>query len=692
MTQRPPPKRAVWSRWLLPCAGACLVALYLWPTEREPSEAKHEVETRAARALDTLAAPLVVEQARSEPQQMDQVVGRVTDEMGRPLAQARVCASAERERFGPQAKARCTDCASDGSYRFAELPAGTYRLAAGAAGFRPSDGPDNASLVAIPAPGGPVRRDILLRAGGARVTGVVQDREGGPIAGASVRALGLPVLSALSDESGAFDLSLNEGPVMLRVAADGYSVAHHTTTAPSTALRIELSAASRLAGVVVARGSAAAQGGAVVTATPRDSASFASVASATSDDMGRFVIDGLSAGTYDVEAHNARASGRLSEPVSLGVGQTQNDLRLVLERGVSAAGRVVVGAVKKRCPEARLSLAGSVFRAEAVADAAGAFRFEGVPAGRFAISASCASAAGEPPTPNEIEVGSEDLAGLELALVEAVSVRGRVIDDRGRGVAQRNVIAASLTLGEHVGAIASSDARGEFELTGLAAGNYRVMLQQLPEVHRSVTVTAGERPPEVVLELPAAGSIRVQLRGASEEPGDDWVVSAQGAATHQFATSRGGGFYELADLAEGRYEVSAYDSHGAATTTTCEVRVGQTTAVALQVPRRDGQISGAVFDERGMPVADARVSAIATGGAPRGPNDASFVLSGSDGGFLLDRLSAGGTYEVRADSALDGQGTRSAVSVGERVRVVVSLANATPAAVPPGLFEAQSRR
>jgi hypothetical protein len=537
--------------------------------------------------------------------------------------------------------------------------------------------------------------DDTLRPGAAHVTGIVQDRDGGPIAAARVQALGASglvaaVVSAVTDENGAFDLAADDGRLTLRVTAEGYAGTLHATTAPSRAIRIELSAASRLVGEVVSK-TKALPTGIVVTATARDPVSFTGPASATTDDAGRFVIDGLSEGSYDVEARSGRFYGKLPNAVLLELGQTQRDLRLMLEPAVLVAGRVVVGAGKKPCAGAQLGLLGSAFRASAIADAAGGFRFEGVAPGALELSASCPPSAREPAASTAIEVRSEDLTGLELVLAAGVTLHGRVVDDRGQGIVDRDVVALALdSSGRAAGAKGRSADRGEFELTGLAPGDYRVMLEQQPEVNRSVSIAEAGPTPEVVLELAPSGSIRVELAGAAEGLGDDWVVSAQSSHLHRLAASRGGGVYELVDLAPGHYEISAYDSRGTPLTASYELQPDQIASVTLQVPVRTGQITGSISDASGMPVAEARVSAIATGGAPRGPNGSRFVLSAPDGSFLLDGLAEGASYDVEARSTLDGHGRLDAVSVGRHVRVTLASADAAPAPpVPPGLFTPQ---
>lgn len=663
-------------------AAVCVVLGVLWVARfaggsaprstvaHESAQASDSPRPRATRSSAWLGA---VESARS-PRGLH---GTIRSRARQAISGAQVCATARRPDGAPglaSIDVRCAAASADGTYQLS-LDPGRYRLVATAHGHQPSDTASRQLELAADTPA--QQLDFELDPGGARVSGVVHDLEGGPIANARVQAvdprgdlLGSSV--AHTDDSGGFELSLTPGAVLLEVAADGYARAQHETTVPSAGVEIELIAAARIVGEVVERHSGRPIAGVRVNA--RTGGSLEGVAVATSADDGSFALEGLSPGEYELSARAVGWYGRSSAPLTLAIGQT-GSTRLVLDSAAAVGGRVLVGAGDRACPEAQLFLTAAGFEASALTDGEGRYRLEGVPPGTFLLQAIC-SLAQRTPASRQISVGSEDLVDVELRVEQGGSLRGRVVDARGQPVAGRNVLVVPVGTLETGGGAARTDAHGEFEVSGLVPGEYRAQLEHAPLVSQTVRVVHEGRGAEILLRTPASGALHVVLHGAHDaDPGQGWVVYARGEQTVRHAENRGGGSFSVADLAPGTYEVTAHHPQSGTVSSTCDVRAELTVTVNLRAPERRASLEGVVLDQHGAPAPEVRVSAIVSEGVPHAGNAPRFTLSAADGTFRIEGLSERMRYELEASSALEGSGKLSQVTPGQHVTLKLSKTN-----------------
>ncbi len=156
---------------------------------------------------------------------------------------------------------------------------------------------------------------------------------------------------------------------------------------------------------------------------------------------GRFAWDALPVGRWIVTAH---ATGyATSAPVRVELRGDDGEVRFVLVRGGSIAGRVVapggapVGGARIEPVELRGNVAHYGHEHEAAAD--GSFDLAGLAPGRYRLVASVASGFA-PSAPVELELGpGERRAAVDLALREGGRLELRVLDRAGEPLAYRSV-------------------------------------------------------------------------------------------------------------------------------------------------------------------------------------------------------------------------------------------------------------
>lgn len=223
---------------------------------------------------------------------------------------------------------------------------------------------------------------------------------------------------------------------------------------------------------------------------------------AVADGRGHFRLQGLPSGPYRLEAqapqYGVAALSEVQAP-SLDVRFTLRPLRVVagrvLREGKGAAGAQVILVGTGAWPPRRV-----------LADAKGAFQFEGVRQGLYqirAVSGSWLSGFSEP-----LEVLGEGVVPrVTLRLLEGVFLKGRVIEQGSR----QGLAGARLVLAEDALSFdpmhGTSDPAGEILLGPVLPGEYLLSVERegyLPRQAEPLTVLPGENPRlELALELGA---------------------------------------------------------------------------------------------------------------------------------------------------------------------------------------------
>lgn len=364
---------------------------------------------------------------------------------------------------------------SDGLFT-ATVPVGTYRVTAGANGYLPSE-PVEAQVTE----NGSAPVELRLSRG-ATITGRVTDEEGRPLAEAHLMVVGeiaelarsaRPVmrtgmLSAQSAEDGTFTITGAEtGPAQLIVRRTGYVLERKTIEIePETRADVTLRRGLGLSGVVTLNGKpvAGANVGASTSAIGSDHQA------ATTDDRGRFTLEGLVPARYTIHAsyneHNA-------ELPNVDVAQRRE---LTIELKGEARG-IIYGTVTGiprggKVTRAHVFAQSSNHGAEGTIDATGNYRIENAPTGTVDVTADVQVASGSGSTARKrVEVGPGQTVRLDLDITPALTISGRVTQGSGQPVGRTHLAFMSEEHG-FVSAMTRED--GSYEIGLPSPGHYQI--------------------------------------------------------------------------------------------------------------------------------------------------------------------------------------------------------------------------
>lgn len=216
--------------------------------------------------------------------------------------------------------------------------------------------------------------------------------------------------------------------------------------------------------------------------------------------------------------------------------------------------------------------------------------------------------------------------------VGELRLAGQVLDEAGRPAAGVEVWLGS-TPPRHT----ESGADGSFAFEGLAWRSYPVAAHAPAGVAGPLTARLGT---PLLLRLRAGGRLEVELVDAQQRPVPSAAVELRGLAEQRVVGRAGRA--ELRSVVPGPYQVVASAEGYARATALVTIGTG-TTALRLELAP-GAPVSGRVLDERGAPVAAARVrydgaADFGPGASAGGYRDA--IVSGADGAFSFSTLPAG---------------------------------------------------
>jgi len=589
--------------------------------------------------------------------------GTVASAGGSVLVGAEVCLAPPP--FEPDSELRCTTSDAAGEYRFAPGARGAL-LTTSAAGHE-------SQALYLDVAGMRDRYDFVLGAARApNVRGVVVDASGGVVAGALVLAHADTrsdvVATARTAEDGRFALAVPPGPLTLVAQAEAYASANLELEAPADQVSLLLAATSALTGVVVDDETGRPVPDVLVSAYAR-SVVHPTGAHVATDIEGRFRLDGLQAGDYSLSAAG-KGWGGAEATALVAVAEESAPITLRVRAGATLTGLVRTNG--QPCPNASVTLNDGTTSVGAAADANGSVSIEGIVPGSYEVTVVC---------PRAVELHDAIVVAAgptrhewDLDAGSTLHVRVERVGGRPIGNVAVRMLPRPRPSGEDAplgSALECDAADGEFVCAGIEPGTYDFAVgAQSPTTAGSIAVTGEVRElPPVVLQMPAAASISVQVNGArSTLPG--FHVLARAAAGPVVQAESSGDGYWFRDLPLGSYSVFlGPTSVGSKEATPVTLSAdGEVVIASLTVPE-PLEIGGVVLDAAGSPVPELWLHAVSSASDVSTPFAGTPALTNERGEFRLMGLIPG-TYAVMSD-APEPQQLGSTVSAGERDLVLL---------------------
>jgi hypothetical protein len=563
------------------------------------------------------------------------VAGRVVDDRGAPVADARVTASDVGQPWAePDPEREGVRTGADGRFELPAVGAGTYRFAADHRDHAP------ASTAPITLDGQAARRDIeIVLAGGATLAGTVVDARRAPVPYATVRIA--PKEAAVwsrgtgrqvtADATGAFSMT-GLTRAALRVRAESEQAASAivdvdlVAVATKKDLTLVLDVTGTIAGVVVDSAGAPladvqVTAGADVFAGARvEDMDLAGFAAATTDGDGRFALRGLPDGAYRVQAH--RSGGRRrgwgsGEGVAARPGELQ--LRIVLPAPGGIRGTIAFAG--GGAPE-RASVARGWMQSTSAEN--GRFLLDEVDPGSHDIKVTGPDFADLSRPGVKVEAGAVTDVGV-LTVTRGRRITGTVTDARGPVAGAKISIGKNLIStggGEGLPGIdddmlgvrsATSGPDGHFTVSGVSTAAASIVADH-PTRGRSMTaeVPAGDAdPPPIGLGLAPFGSVEGVVTSAGKPVPQAMVQASQGTGAHvTIATAGADGRFVFDRLPAGEQRISASQMVGMGMTSgaaTAVVVAGQRAQVVIDIAVGDVTLTVDVKARPGATVNAAQV-------------------------------------------------------------------------------------
>ena len=509
---------------------------------------------------------------------------------------------------------------ADGTLRLGPLPDGPLTASARAEGFV------SPGAVSIPAGTNEVRIG-LLKAG--RLLGEVVDNRGFPVPGASIEVIG-------TDLSG---LPIDETPNALafRRAHFAWALQGPPTLIPAGELGV-------MPGPIppIPRGDLSG----LTTRLPHMPGPDGDVARPwVTDDKGMFSVHPIPPGRVSAIVRHPAYVETISEAVTLAPGGVAK-VRVVLYAGGTLEGVVLDD---RRFPIAGVLVRitakeGSSERSTITADD-GAFAFSAV-APELIVTASRPESPEKVAFEDTIAVGGEERKEIEIILKrERDPIAIHVIDDRGYPIDGARARAISLTSDVSLRTTAFTDKLGDAKIEDAAGLNLRVEISASGYATNVETLASAPKEWKVTLDRGIRLQGTVTGRGGRERVAGAKVTLYLPTGTRELSTGEDGVF-KMNDITPGPLRLRVAHSAYVAVEKTVKVErpndVDRAVELASIDLERAGTVEGEVVDDRGNPVAGAKVAKDEVPEyLPLGPLPPGVVATNEKGEFTLEGLPEG---------------------------------------------------
>ena len=509
------------------------------------------------------------------------VAGRVVDDRGALVARARVSYTGPSE-WIQQASTRLDSVtsAADGTFRFAAMPAGSFRFVAD----HPDRAPGTSTLIALD--GKTATEGVVITlAAGAVVSGRVVDADQQPVSSARIRIGGAghpgqivfdAPREAYSNDRGEFTIrGLPRRPlaaVALHELGASATTPVDTSKGDAAGVVLKIEVTDSIAGIVVdpqgqplegiqvSAGPSLAGGASIDVGQWR----LRGFPEELTDSAGKFTLTGLAHGRYEISAALAHSTGRGQPSVEATTGDTNVKIVLQPEGGVKGTVAFTDGT------NPPMFTIGPPTSTQAFNAGNGTFQLDGMAPQTYELTV-------RGPTFQSRTVGVTVASGKITDVGTITVTKGRMIAGTvvasGRPVpgaivyVGRRIVGTGTTSAAQVGPMSAgtkqdtTDANGAFSLTGLGEGDLSIVAEhetlgrsrplRLPTVMPDQT--------ELVLTLEATGSLAGVLRQGGK-PTEGMMVACQPTSspgsTYTVVTGPDGS-YRFDRLAPGTYNVSA---------------------------------------------------------------------------------------------------------------------------------------